>query len=197
LGFSNYIKISKDLYPTITLGSQNARVLTNFGQKKLKFFTKNATVPLNWSLNEDLFGRMYFEQGEIKIFNDPRFEKNWKSFSVENEKMVKSFSKVMIVQGSKNKKMKKWKSIQSFKLLNALCKIPNFAFVPSEYHEKMLKGISIKNDEIFIPSTRLIAKCFEELHIRDDMKFLSIGPSGSGNLIKSHEKVGFLRWLLF
>jgi hypothetical protein len=184
------------LYPTVTLGSQNAKVLTNFGQKKLKFFTKNATLPLNWSLKEDLFGRMYFEHGEIKIFNDPRFEKNWKSFSVENEKMVKSFSKVMVIQASKNKKMKKWKSIQSLKLLNALCKIPSVAFIPHEYQEKILKGISIKNDDIFIPSTRLIAKCFEELHIRDDMKFLSIGPSGSGNEFITDPKVGFLHWLL-
>eukprot|EP01080_Neovahlkampfia_damariscottae_P000580 gene580-8090_t len=187
LGYTNYTKDEHELFPTISLSSRHSKVFTNFGQKKLKFHTKYAKLPQNWKLKEDSFKRMFFENKEKRMFSDPRFQnENEDILRIENDKLINSFTKSITSSSIiKNKKIvKKWKPIENLNLLVEMKKIPLYTFVPEKYKKKVNEGNSFflddEHNNVFIPSIRLIAKSFEELNLREDVKFLTIGPAGLG-----------------
>ena len=106
---------------------------------------------------------MFFENIILskRIFYDPRFqrdseEEEEKNLMKENEKLIKSFTKNLLIQNNKkNSKIKKWKSIENLNLLNGLLKIPLYSFLSKKDQKLVFEGNSFfLNKELELEGTR-------------------------------------------
>lgn len=174
LGYSNYpIQRPEDLFCGVSLNDKCV-ISANF-KKPFKFNTEKSKL-FGWKIGKDKLNRLFYYNSTMITFVDPQ-----ESSKIHNSFDLNTLTKLITVHTSKShNKVKKWKPIQSKRLLKALNLIPRNLFIPENTKDKGYEiNSSVNNEDFYLPSIRTIARCLDELNVLPGDKFLSIGSGSS------------------